>query len=173
MIQNKPDIVTVLEREGIDLRKRGRSWWSSCPFHDEKTPSFAVNPDRQRFCCFGCGEKGDVITFIQKRHDLSFKDALAYLGIDGKTPASNVDQQREARKRQLLHNFETWRQQRYRELCFMHRFCLMKTANIRTPEDLDRAAYAYHMLPGTVHKLDLLQYGDNADLLAMYQEVSR
>jgi hypothetical protein len=171
MIHNKPDILTILEREGIELRKRGRSWWSSCPFHEEKTPSFSVNPDWQRFCCFGCGEKGDVIAFIQKRHGLNFKEALAYLQIDGSNRRTKVDRRREDRKRKLLRDFETWRRQRYRELCLMHRFCLEKTANIRTMEDLDRASGAYHMLPGIVNELDILQFGDNADLLILYQEV--
>ena len=173
MIQNKPDILTILEREGIQMRKRGRFWWTSCPFHEEKTPSFSVNSERQRFCCFGCGEKGDVISFIQKRHKLSFKEALANLGIDGNTQGTKVDRRREARKRTLLKHFEAWRRRRYDELCLMHRLCIKKTANIRTMEDVDRAANAYHMLPGIVYELDVLQFGGNLDLLALYQEVRR
>ncbi len=173
MIQCRPDIMTIMEREGLELRQRGRLWWAPCPFHDEKTPSFAINPERQRFCCFGCGEKGDVITFVQRRHDLNFKEALIYLGLDGDIKATKVDRQRETRKRQLLRNFETWRRQRYMELCQTHRLCLDKTADIRTMEDLDRAADAYHMLPGIVYELDTLQFGDNVDRLALYQEVRR
>lgn len=173
MIENKPTIMTIIEREGLELRQRGRLWWTSCPFHEEKTPSFAVNPDRQTFYCFGCGEKGDVISFVQKRHHFNFKGALFYLGIERDTNVTKVDRRREARKRQLLHDFETWRRQRYRELCQIYRLCLEKTADIKTMGDLDRAADAYHMLPGIVYKLDFLQFGDNADLLALYQEVSR
>lgn len=87
MITNKPDIIIVLEREGIELRQRGRLWWSCCPFHDEKTPSFAVNPDRQTFNCFGCDEHGDVVDFIIKRNGVNFKEALKFLGITTGRPA--------------------------------------------------------------------------------------
>jgi len=63
----------------VSLKKSGRNFMGLCPFHGEKTPSFTVNQERQIFHCFGCGEGGDVFTFIMKREGLSFPEALRFL----------------------------------------------------------------------------------------------
>lgn len=85
---NDEDIALVRERCRIDdvvrdyvaLRSAGGgSWKGLCPFHDEKTPSFQVTPARGLFYCFGCGEGGDVITFIEKINHLGFAEAVEYL----------------------------------------------------------------------------------------------
>ena len=75
--KNKPDIKLIIEQEGIEL-KRGKAL---CPFHSERTPSFMVNRNKQTFHCWGCGEHGDVISFIMKLKGISFEDALIYVGI--------------------------------------------------------------------------------------------
>ena len=61
------------------LRKAGRSWKGLCPFHNEKTPSFHVQPDKGFYYCFGCGAKGDAITFVRETERLEFAEAVAYL----------------------------------------------------------------------------------------------
>ncbi|MGI5952644.1 MAG: DNA primase, partial [Brooklawnia sp.] len=85
---NEDDIALVRERARIDevvgthvqLRNSGGgSLKGLCPFHDEKTPSFQVTPARGFYYCFGCGEGGDVITFVQKIDNLSFTEAVQYL----------------------------------------------------------------------------------------------
>ena len=58
-IQTKSDIVEVLSRY-ITLKKIGRNYKTTCPFHNEKTPSFVVSPDKQIFHCFGCGAGGNL-----------------------------------------------------------------------------------------------------------------
>lgn len=65
--------------EYVPLRKRGNDLVGLCPFHNEKTPSFHVHPDRGFFKCFGCGVAGDVITFVQKRESIPFGDAARML----------------------------------------------------------------------------------------------
>ena len=111
MIESTLDIETVLQAEGIDLR-RG---WGLCPFHADKHPSFKINRARQTFHCFSCGGHGDVIDFIQRLHNLNFKDALKYLEITpGKPP--QVDPIRQ-RKRELLRDFEQWRRETYQGVC--------------------------------------------------------
>lgn len=116
MTEEKPDIMAVMEREGIEgLKRRGRDFWARCPFHADKTPSFKVSPEKQKFHCFGCGEHGDVLDFIMKRHEVSFKDALKILGIRKGQPVP-IDPEKEHR-RQLLKAFENWRRNRYFELC--------------------------------------------------------
>jgi DNA primase len=82
------DVVTVRERaaiadvigESVQLRGAGSGRLKGlCPFHDEKTPSFNVNPTLGFFTCFGCGESGDVITFVRKHDHLSFVEAVEFL----------------------------------------------------------------------------------------------
>ena len=77
-IKEKNDIVSVVS-EYVSLKRSGRSLLGLCPFHNEKTPSFNVNPDKQFFYCFGCGTGGDVFSFIMKIENLEFIDAARRL----------------------------------------------------------------------------------------------
>ena len=72
------DIVTIISRH-ISLIKSGRSYKGCCPFHNEKTPSFYVSPDKQMFYCFGCKASGDVITFIRDYERIDFSEAIEIL----------------------------------------------------------------------------------------------
>jgi DNA primase len=74
-VREAADIVQVIG-ECVELKKTGARYTGLCPFHAEKTPSFSVNPQGQFFHCFGCGESGDVFSFMMKYHHLSFPDAL-------------------------------------------------------------------------------------------------
>src|SRR3954447_9058556 len=62
-----------------DLRRQGASWMGLCPFHDERTPSFSVNAERGFYHCFGCGESGDALDFVQATEGFSFTEALEHL----------------------------------------------------------------------------------------------
>lgn len=77
-IRNRASIVEVVS-EYVTLRKAGRNFVGLCPFHREKTPSFSVNPDKQIFYCFGCGEGGDVFSFLMKINNTGFPEALKLL----------------------------------------------------------------------------------------------
>ena len=77
-IHARTDIATVIGQY-VPLRKRGNDLIGLCPFHNEKTPSFHVHPDRGFFKCFGCGAGGDVITFVQRREGIPFGDAVRML----------------------------------------------------------------------------------------------
>jgi DNA primase len=74
-IKTRVDIVE-LASEYLTLKKAGRNFIGLCPFHQEKTPSFTVNRDKQIFYCFGCGEGGNVITFLMKIADKTFPEAI-------------------------------------------------------------------------------------------------
>ncbi len=84
---NSEDIATVKERssledivrEHVTLRRSGSRLVGLCPFHDEKSPSFGINPTIGFYHCFGCGEGGDVISFVQKVENLSFTEAVERL----------------------------------------------------------------------------------------------
>ncbi len=77
-IKEETDVVGLI-REYVTLKASGTSFKGLCPFHREKTPSFHVNPQRQMYKCFGCGEGGDVISFLMKLQGLSFPEALEVL----------------------------------------------------------------------------------------------
>lgn len=77
-IRNRANIVEVVS-EYVTLRKAGRNFVGLCPFHREKTPSFSVNPDKQIFYCFGCGEGGDVFSFLMKINNTGFPETLKQL----------------------------------------------------------------------------------------------
>ena len=80
-------IAQVLERSGIvetisgyiPLKRAGRNFKANCPFHNERTPSFVVNPDKQIFHCFGCGVGGNVISFVMQQERLEFPEAVRLL----------------------------------------------------------------------------------------------
>ncbi|MCD6338353.1 MAG: DNA primase, partial [Verrucomicrobia bacterium] len=77
-IRAASDIVEVVQRY-VPLRRRGAGYVALCPFHEEKTPSFHVNPVRQIFHCFGCHKGGDVFRFVQEYERVSFVEAVARL----------------------------------------------------------------------------------------------
>ncbi len=77
-VVNRSDMVAVVSQY-VKLKKTGKNHKGLCPFHNEKTPSFIVSEERQRYHCFGCGASGDVIEFIMNIEKLDFVDALEYL----------------------------------------------------------------------------------------------
>jgi len=78
-IKDANDILQVVRSYGLELKRAGRSWKACCPFHQEKTPSFNVNPEIQCFKCFGCGKSGDVFSFVMEHERVEFPDALRML----------------------------------------------------------------------------------------------
>ncbi|MDA1737434.1 DNA primase [Bacillus cereus] len=78
-IRTSSDIVEVIG-EYVQLRKQGRNYFGLCPFHGENSPSFSVSSDKQIFHCFGCGEGGNVFSFLMKMEGLAFTEAVQKLG---------------------------------------------------------------------------------------------
>ena len=105
-IRETADIVQVIG-EVVELKKAGTRYTGLCPFHAEKTPSFSVNPQGQFFHCFGCGESGDVFSFMMKYHRLSFPEALKELArryhIDLPEPQLSDADRKRIRERELLY----------------------------------------------------------------------
>ncbi|MDR2770961.1 MAG: DNA primase [Clostridiales Family XIII bacterium] len=77
-IKSRCNIVDVIGRQ-VTLKKAGAHYKGLCPFHNEKTPSFTVSEEKQRFTCYGCGVAGDVINFVQRTQNLSFLEAAEKL----------------------------------------------------------------------------------------------
>ena len=75
---DRVDIVEVIDRR-VKLRKSGKNYSARCPFHDEKTPSFSVNPDKQFYYCFGCGAGGNALGFVMDYDNVDFPQAVENL----------------------------------------------------------------------------------------------
>lgn len=110
----KPDLLVVVQNKGLKLKQRGKSFWSKCPLHAEKIPSFSVNPDKQVFYSFCCGNKGYVISFIKDRKGLSFKYAFNYLHLEKPRPIISPET---LEKKQAIKGFKWWCKTKENELC--------------------------------------------------------
>ncbi len=77
-VRQTNDIVDIISQY-VHLKRSGRNFFGLCPFHNEKSPSFSVSPDKQIFHCFGCGVGGNVFTFLQKIEGISFVEAVQTL----------------------------------------------------------------------------------------------
>lgn len=77
-IKSENDIVDVIS-ESVQLKRAGRNFTGLCPFHNDKSPSFSVSQDKQIYKCFSCGEAGNVLTFVMKKNNMNFQEALKYL----------------------------------------------------------------------------------------------
>ncbi|MBR2623112.1 MAG: DNA primase [Clostridia bacterium] len=99
-LKQKNDIVEVI-RSYVAVDRKGGNYWACCPFHHEKTPSFAVNEGEQFYHCFGCQESGDVIKFVQEIESTDFMGAVRILAARVKmtVPESNFDTEEAARKK--------------------------------------------------------------------------
>ncbi|MBK9383524.1 MAG: DNA primase [Planctomycetes bacterium] len=77
-VRERCDLVDIVQRYA-SLQRRGNRWVACCPFHEEKSPSFYVSPERGTYHCFGCGASGDVFKFVMEKEKLSFLEALRSL----------------------------------------------------------------------------------------------
>jgi DNA primase len=113
-IKSKLSVVDIVG-ETVALKRAGTAYKGLCPFHAEKTPSFIVNPDRESWHCFGCGEGGDIFTFVMRRDGLEFREALERLaeraGVELSERSAREDRHRK-RLRDALEAAIAW----YREV---------------------------------------------------------
>ena len=77
-LRQRLSLVDVISRR-VPLNKKGQNYWGCCPFHNEKTPSFSVSEEKGFYHCFGCGEHGDIISFVMKSENVDFKTAISEL----------------------------------------------------------------------------------------------
>ena len=109
-VRQTNDIVDIISQY-VHLKRSGRNFFGLCPFHNEKSPSFSVSPDKQIFHCFGCGVGGNVFTFISKIEGIGFKEAIENLadraGIVLPKSTNNEDSRKEKLKSKVykVNNF--------------------------------------------------------------------
>ncbi len=161
-IQQRADIVDIVG-EYVTLRRRGRNWFGLCPFHQEDTPSFSVNQEKQIFKCFGCGKGGNVIGFIQEVEHLSFGEAARKL----------ADRYHIAIPEEAISPEESRRLQQRRSLLAIH-----ELAAKFFQEQLETSAQAGAYLkrrgisPEMVERFGL-GYSPEADWQALHQQLSQ
>lgn len=118
-VRETADIVQVIG-DVVELKRAGSRYTGLCPFHAEKTPSFSVNPQRQFFHCFGCGESGDVFSFVMKYNRFSFPEALKELArryhIDLPEPKLTDADRERIRQRDLLYKVNRESANMYQEV---------------------------------------------------------
>jgi DNA primase len=94
------DMVAVVQAR-TPLRKSGSRWSGRCPFHEERTPSFSVSPDKGLFYCFGCGKGGDLVTFVKETENLDYAGAIEWLAERFNVPLEYEQASPEAEARRL------------------------------------------------------------------------
>ena len=133
-VRNQNDIVDVIS-EYVKLQKKGANYFGLCPFHNEKSPSFSVSPGKQMYYCFGCGEGGNVISFVMKYENYSFIEAVQMLasraGIELPQVTRSKEEKENADKRSQILTINTLAAKFY--------YYMLKS---------EKGALAYHYLCG-------------------------
>ena len=144
-IKSKLPVLDVVG-ETVALKRAGSAYKGLCPFHAEKTPSFIVSPDRESWRCFGCGEGGDIFTFLMRRDGIDFREALSRLaekaGVELSAQTAKEDRHRK-RLRDALEAAIAW----YREVLLQTPQAEKARAYLAerglTPETLERFGIGY------------------------------
>ena len=113
------DIVEVVG-DFVQLKRKGQNMWACCPFHNEKSPSFSVNPAKSLYKCFGCGKAGGVVQFVMDIEGSSFPEALKYLArkyaIEIEEEEKTPQQQQEQNERDSQFIVSDWAKNHYHKL---------------------------------------------------------
>jgi DNA primase len=130
----------------VTLKRAGTVFKGLCPFHSEKTPSFIVTPERETWHCFGCGEHGDIFTFLMRRDGLEFREALERLaekaGVELSERTAREDRRRK-RLRDALEAAVAWYREVFLQAHQAERARAYMTERGFTPETLDAFAIGY------------------------------
>ncbi|MBR4171956.1 MAG: DNA primase [Kiritimatiellae bacterium] len=118
-IKARIDLADLISEYGVPIKKRGTSIKACCPFHKEKTPSFNINTQKQFYHCFGCGESGDIFTFVQKMEGIPFLDALRKLAERAGVEITERNDPNAVKRRRLY--------ELHAELAAFYRRCLLQT----------------------------------------------
>jgi len=103
-LKNRADLVRIIQPYAQDLKKKGANWMACCPFHQEKTPSFSVNPSKGFYKCFGCGKGGTAYNFLMEMEGLNFPEAVKRVaeisGVMLPEPVDDVSYENSKKKRE-------------------------------------------------------------------------
>ena len=106
-LMDTSDLVGLIGAD-VTLKKSGPNYQAKCPFHDDRSPSFSVSPDKQVYHCFGCGASGNILTYVKEKRGLDFIGAVEFLaqrqGLEVPREDVNPAQERAQRERQRLYD---------------------------------------------------------------------
>lgn len=124
-VKDRADILEIISRY-TELKKSGNNYMGLCPFHDEKTPSFSVVPEKGFYHCFGCGESGDVISFLMNKENLSFIEAITTLAEELNIPLrqESPEQKRKQELRGRIYEMNRAAAMYYMQLLSRHKYGL-------------------------------------------------
>ena len=159
------DALQVAQSAGLDLRQRGGKWWARCPFHNEKTPSFAIYPDGRGWYCFSCHRGGDAAALYQQLYNVSINDALRAVGKDELAFAPVRSAGEELRRK-----CEHWRDAQWDAACeALHKSAAMLEGHMTDDAALWDAVEARER---AARLLDALEQASPRDLVAMMGETA-
>lgn len=182
--ENLPDIETMFYSlfPGHELTRKGHRLWTKCPFHAEKTASFTLNPDRQKFYCFGCHAYGDRIDLYSKAYNLDIGRAIKQIAAEMDIIQDNIDPETKAKlrlqqkRRQLDSAKEEYAERQlvdlvdneFKRLIKLETVAQKIITSIETPDDLDKpeVAAAIISLERIRYYLDPLTSGEPGEQLA-------
>jgi DNA primase catalytic core len=132
-----PSLVDVVSQD-VELKRAGREYVGLCPFHAEKTPSFAVNEEKGFYHCYSCGAGGDLISFLRKKRGLSFREAARIAGKDLDEQDQEYARRKQEAREKILRSFFQWRHDKQQVLTELHdEIAIAETAyraTVRAPE---------------------------------------
>lgn len=157
------DALQVAQSAGLVLRQRGGKYWARCPFHNERTPSFAVYPDGRGWYCFACHRGGDAAALYQQLYNVSIKDALRAVGKDELAFAPVRSAGEELRRK-----VERWRDAQWNAACHV----LHQSEAVLEAHTTDDAALwdTVETREQAARLLDALEQASPRDLVAMMGE---
>lgn len=157
------DALEVARSAGLELHPRGGKHWARCPFHDDRTPSFAIYPDGRGWYCFSCHRGGDAAALYQQLYNVPIRDALRAVGKDRLTAAPARSAGEELRRK-----VERWRDARWDAACAV----LHQSEAVLEAHASDDAALwdAIEMREQAARLLDELENASPRDLVAMLND---
>ena len=160
-------IIQIIEHFGLSAHNQAGQMVMPCPFHIEKTGSFTIHRSKNFFKCFGCGQGGDGITFVEKFCNLKPKDAailvcrIGNIPVDERPDSESIKQvEKQREQRRIEKGLERWANQSYANLCILRRTHWIALASFDTLNSDWQTRLEY-----IDYLLDTLQYGSLQDKL--------
>lgn len=162
---------------GVELRRTGKNLVGLCPFHQEKTPSFTVDREKNVFHCFGCGAGGDVIKLVSLTLNLRPLEAARQICLDfglpvdrPATPEAKREAKKAARRQKAKADLDLMVGMLHRELCAWYR-AINRVLALGWPAYIEFAEYA-HLLPLIEYWLDILDHGTAEEKVEVLKQCS-